>query len=134
MNVSRRRGFRRVHNRVRVKPDQAEGVLLLPIVSSGAGERTDRDRVIAAENDGKLARFEYCFNFTGELFTRTADLANVFEFFVLFRKTLRPFEAHVAEVAHGVAEPADALGQTRDAQRGWTNIHARHTRAVAERN
>src|SRR5689334_24315318 len=90
--------------------------------------------MIAAENDRKLVRFKYRFNFSRELFARVADLADVFEFHAFFRKNLRPLETHVAEIAHGVTEPRDALRQTRDTQRRRSDVHAGHARAIAERH
>ena len=73
-------------------------------------------------------------NFNGELFAGVADLTNVFEFLIDFRKCLRSFETHVAEIVNRIAETCDALGYTRDAQRSRTDIDAGHARAIAKRH
>ncbi len=123
-----------VHVGVRVKPDQAEGLFAFAVVIRDAGKRSNRDRMIAAENDRKLTGFKYRFNFSRELFARIADLANELEFLVLFRKILRPLESQIAEIPNRVSEPSDALIESRHTQRGWSNIHAGHARAVSQRN
>src|SRR6185503_16399972 len=68
VNIAGRRAFGRVHVGVRLEPDQAESLFVLAIVSSRAGKRSDRDRMIAADNDRKLSRAEYRFNFRSKLF------------------------------------------------------------------
>src|ERR1041384_1530885 len=90
--------------------------------------------MIAAEYDGQLARAHYVLHFNGQCFTRGADLRQVFRFLLRRRGSLRAVKAHVAEVAHFIAELRDALIEARDAHRRRPEIDARECRAETERH
>src|ERR1043166_9823535 len=88
--------------------------------------------MVATEDDWKLPRLKYRFNFRCNLLAGVANLAHILQFLALFRKNLRTLEAQVAEIAHGISESRDSLRQTRDTQRSWTDVHAGHAGAVPE--
>src|ERR1043165_1374895 len=88
--------------------------------------------MVATEDDLKLTRLKYRFNFRCNLLAGVANLAHILQFLALFRKNLRTLEAQVAEIAHRISESRDWLRQTRDTQRSRTDVRAGHARAVAE--
>src|SRR6185369_15601126 len=90
--------------------------------------------MITAHNQRQLVRLKYSFNFARKLFAGVADLAHVLELLFDKRNRFRPFETHVAEVAHRIAETFDSLLQTRDPQRRRTDIDAGHALSVSQRN
>src|SRR5438105_1535903 len=89
--------------------------------------------MIAAQDDRQLAAAHDRLHFSRERLARRADLRQIFRARVGWR-VHGAFDAHVAEIAHVVAELCDALVEARDAHGGGAEIDARQRRAEAERH
>src|SRR6185295_4416831 len=114
MNVTRRSCLRRVHVSVRVEPDKTKRFVSLAIISRHAGEGSNRNRVITAQNNWKFPRRHDLFDGAGELLTGAPNLVYIFKFILRFRDYMRSIQAQVTEIANAVAEVIDALIQTSD--------------------
>src|SRR5439155_16240849 len=117
-------GLGRVHVGVGVNPDAAHGLVAVAVKLGDAGDRADRNRVIAAQRHGKEPRLERLVNAVRDFLARLLDFLQVLGALVAKVLLLGELDVNVARVLHLMAQVLDGRVQPRRAYRRRPHVHA----------
>src|ERR1044072_3629325 len=112
MNISgwRRRG--RVHVGMSVKVDEPERFFAPAVGLGDSAERTDRDRMITADGNRKLARIHNFLNLIGKLAAGGVHFGNMLELLAFAQVRMRSLYPDIADVVHFITQLRDSLRES----------------------
>ena len=96
-----------------VEINQAEAFTALVKVTCGAGKGSNRNRVIASQNDRKFIRLKDFMNSRLQLFAGCVNLRQVFQLLVEARKRSRTLRMQIAKVIDVISDGRDSLPESK---------------------
>ena len=90
--------------------------------------------MIAAQDDRKFSCRQNLMDFDGQLFAGIGDFSQVLQSVMWFGRRLYALKRQVAQIAHAVTEPSNALVDACHSQNCRPEFNAGHVRSVTQRH
>ena len=134
VDVARGRGVRRVRVAVGVEPDEPDRIPLAREVTARAGDRADREAVIAAQDQGQPALLERLLDPLAQLGAGGEDRGLVAELVLPHLLGLGDHDVEVARVGDPVAESFEPRLEVGDPDRRGAHVDAAPARSEVHRD
>ncbi len=133
MDIAAGAGFRRIHVRVRIDPDQADLLATLAIILRNSSDRSGGNGVIAAENEWESAGGGNILHCLGELCATLRNLRKILGVLCAGGSAFLLRDRDVAQILHFIAERSNAGIQSGQSQSRWSHVDTAASRTEIER-